>query len=320
MSLGTLSQITEGMTSDQLLLKLTCHSRIWTIFRTKAFQERRQEELRKQKMAEEQEAGSMVTNTANQLGELSPDVQEAGSATTNTADQLGDLLPDVVETGSMANNTAADVVEVITSSQDSSQDNRNNVENSVYCHLGNSIIGRHDYLTLRPGTQLNDEVINGMLHFEAQDIASCHLFPTHFLERYLNPVGANQPDSFTSLGERRHAGVSRWTRGINLVAKKVVLIPVNWDNHWYLIAATNMDGIKTDITVLNSVEGVGNVDRAVAAVKEYLWFECLLDNFRVITPRVPSQISENDCGIFTILYARFLLASLDDFQVLALAM
>ena len=58
-----------------MLLNLTFNFRIWTTFRTKSFKERRQEELRKQKMAEEaEEAGVPDDETATELGEASPPV------------------------------------------------------------------------------------------------------------------------------------------------------------------------------------------------------------------------------------------------------
>ena len=228
-------------------------------------------------MAEEQEAGSTAVNTATELGEASPPV-----------------------------------VEVLSSSEEP-QDTE---ENSLYCHLGRAAtIRRHDYLTLRPGKKLNDNVINGMLHCLSRDLDWCHCFSTNLVERFLSTVGENQQDSSMSLGERRHAGVSRWTRGINLETKAVVLFPVNWEDHWYLIAATDLSGSETSITVLNSIQSVGNVGEAVAAVKEYLYYECNLDNFKVHMPQVPRQSSMNDCGIFTILYALFLLKNLHNFEV-----
>ena len=50
-----------------MLLNLTFNFRIWTTFRTKSFKERRQEELRKQKMAEEaEEAGVPDDETATE--------------------------------------------------------------------------------------------------------------------------------------------------------------------------------------------------------------------------------------------------------------
>ena len=58
-----------------MLLNLTFNFRIWSTFRTKSFKERRQEELRKQRMAEEAEvAGVPDAETATELGEASPPV------------------------------------------------------------------------------------------------------------------------------------------------------------------------------------------------------------------------------------------------------
>ena len=271
--------------------------------------------MRKQEMAEEQEAGS----TTAELGEASPPVVKVFSSSEEPQDVVDKKMAEEQEAGSTTVDMAAElgeasppVVEVLS---DLSQDV---VDNSVYCHMGRAAtIGRHDYLTLRPGEELNDDVINGMLYYLSRDIDWCHCFTTNLVRRYLNPVGENQQDSSMSLGERRYAGVSRWTRmyGINLETKAVVLFPVNWENHWYLIVATDLSGYETSITVLNSVQGVGNVPEAVAAVKEYLYYECNLDRFKIHVPQVPRQSTRNDCGIFTILYGQFLLKDLHNFQV-----
>ena len=255
-------------------------------------------------MAEEQEAGSEAANTAAGPGELSPVVEEfqnvlsPGNSEYATAQEM---VPRGTPTA----------VEVISSGGVS------NTEDSIYCELGFSRIDRHSYLTLRPGVRLNDEVINGMLHYLTRGREWVHLFSTYLLSCYLDTIGANQQGCDMSLGECRYQGVRRWTRGINLMSKDIVLFPVNWDDHWYLIAVTDLRRTMACITVLNSYESVGNVAEAVSAVKEYLRFECNLDSFRIIVPQVPRQRTRNDCGVFTILYTQFLLANLLDFQVRA---
>ena len=265
-------------------------------------------------MAEEQEAGSTAVNT--ELGEVLPPVVETLSGSEEPQDVVDKKMAKEQEARSMTDDTelgeaSPPVVEELSSSQEPQ-------DNSVYCQMGRAaIIGRHSYLTLRPGEKLNDEIINGMLNYLSRDIDWCHCFTTDLVRRYLNPVGENQQDSTMSLGERRYAGVSRWTRmyGINLESKAVVLFPINFEDHWYLIAATDLSGCETSITVLNSVQGVGQVPAAVAAVKEYLFYECNQDKFKIHVPQVPRQRSRNDCGVFTILYGQFLLNNLHDFQV-----
>ena len=243
----------------------------------------------KQSTAEEWETVSTPVNMEDELGEPSQDDMVTITSSQDKCSDLGELS--------------------------SSQEPEGDVDNSVYCQLGFATIGRRDYLTLRPGMKINDEVINGVLHYLSRNIDWCHCFTTRFIKRYLETIGENQQDSAMSLGERRYEGVRRWTRGINLLDKAVVLFPIHWSDHWYLISVTNLRGCQTSITVLNSLEGIGNVAEAVAAVKEYLYHECSLTTFQLHVPEVPRQTSHNDCGIYTILYAQFLLQNLDNFQV-----
>ena len=245
-------------------------------------------------MAEEQETGSTPVN----MEQPSQDevLTLSSSQEPNMATDVGDMSQD-------------EVVEL------SSQEPEDAVDNSVYCQLGFAKIGRCDYLTLRTGVRLNDEVINGMLHYLSRDIDWCHCFTTRFMNRYLETTGENQQDHNMSLSERRYEGVRRWTRGINLMTKEVVLFPINSDDHWYLIAVTNLSGSQPSITVMNSLQNIGSVPEFVAAVKEYLYHELNLSSFQLHVPQVPRQSSRNDCGIFCILYAKFLLQNLHDFEV-----
>ena len=86
---------------------------------------------------------------------------------------------------------------------------------AVYCELGFSRIGKRDYLSLRDGHQINDEVINGMLHYQMRDRLDCHLFNTHFMTRYLRLSGT---------AEYKHRQVAGWTarRRINLANKTAI--------------------------------------------------------------------------------------------------
>ena len=195
-------------------------------------------------MAEEQETGSTPVN----MEQPSQDevLTLSSSQEPNMATDVGDMSQD-------------EVVEL------SSQEPEDAVDNSVYCQLGFAKIGRCDYLTLRTGVRLNDEVINGMLHYLSRDIDWCHCFRTRFMNRYLETTGENQQDHSMSLSERRYEGVRRWTRGINLMTKEVVLFPINSDDHWYLIAVTNLSGSQPSITVMNSLQNIGSVPEFVAA-------------------------------------------------------
>ena len=54
----------------------------------------------------------------------------------------------------------------------------------VYCQIGFGIIGSRDYLTLKRGEKISDEIINGMLHHQMRDRMDCYMFNSHFMSNY----------------------------------------------------------------------------------------------------------------------------------------
>ena len=171
--------------------------------------------------------------------------------------------------------------------------------------MGFGIIGRRDYLTLKRGGKITDEIINGMLHHQMQDRMDCYMFSTHFMSYYMSLSGPVK-DKFKR--------VARWTRHINLIAKKVVSVPVCKNNHWYLLVAMDLESNPT-LTILNSVPDCGDDHEAAEAFIEYLRVGFQVSGVRVYRPLLPTQSTRNDCGAFVVLYQRHILEDTDEFKV-----
>ena len=175
----------------------------------------------------------------------------------------------------------------------------------VYCQMGFGIIGRRDYLTLKRGEKITDEIINGMLHHQMQDRMDCYMFNSHFLSHYLSLSGP---------AESKFERVARWTRNVNLMAKKIISVPVFKSNHWYLLVAMDLES-NPSLTILNSVPDCGDDQRAAEAFIEYLRVGFQVTGVRVYRPLLPTQSTRNDCGAFVVLYQRHILEDTDEFKV-----
>jgi Ulp1 family protease len=91
-------------------------------------------------------------------------------------------------------------------------------------------ITEHDMKTLEPGKFLNDTIIDfwmcWLMRKELPKESAVHIFSTHFYTKLLN---------------EGYESVAHWTknRGINVLEKKLVLIPINKQSHWSLCAVIN---------------------------------------------------------------------------------
>ena len=177
---------------------------------------------------------------------------------------------------------------------------------NVYCQLGFGLIGSRDYLTLKHGCKITDEIINGMLHHQMKDRPDCYMFSSHFMSHYLRLTGS---------AEDKFQRVARWTRGVNLFAKNVICVPVFKDDHWYLLVAMDLGGINPSVTILNSIPGCGDDQQAAEALTEYLRVGFNVSGIRVYRPLLPTQATVNDCGAFVVLYQRHILEDTDGFKV-----
>ena len=86
-------------------------------------------------------------------------------------------------------------------------------------------ITRGDIQTLENGQWLNDEVINFYMNLlvernENQGYPALHVFSTFF---------------YPKLKHSGYSSVKRWTRGINLFEKELILVPIHQRVHWSLV-------------------------------------------------------------------------------------
>ena len=88
-------------------------------------------------------------------------------------------------------------------------------------------ITRGDIQTLENGQWLKDKVINFYMNLlvernENQSYPALHAFSTFF---------------YPKLKHNGYSSVKRWTRGINLFEKELILVPIHQRVHWSLVSA-----------------------------------------------------------------------------------
>ena len=146
-----------------------------------------------------------------------------------------------------------------------------------------------DYKTLDKDTYVNDSVVDlylqHLLHFclNEQDNPKVHLFNSMFYARLSGNASFPGDKNLTP-----HEKVRRWTKGVNIFEKDMVIIPICHQSHWftvivarpYLLAAVgNQDLGKPFLLVLDSL-GRLQVGSAFI-VKKYLvkeWGEKMSEN------------------------------------------
>ena len=98
-----------------------------------------------------------------------------------------------------------------------------------------------DYKSLEYDTFLNDIIIDFYLTYlfyeklPAEDRSSVHIFSTMFYKRLTNSY-KNDVTGLNS-AEKKHARVKAWTKNVNLFEKKILVFPICYQNHWFLIIA-----------------------------------------------------------------------------------
>ena len=163
-------------------------------------------------------------------------------------------------------------------------------------------VTRADLQTLEDGRWLNDEVINFYLNLvvernQRQGYPALHLFSTFFYQK---------------LKQGGYSSVKRWTRGVNIFEKEVILLPIHQKVHWSLVV---IDMRKQNIVYLDSM---GQTGRAICdTIFEYLKQESKsrrnieLDPLQwkrySMTPQeIPQQLNGSDCGVFACKYADYI--------------
>lgn len=162
--------------------------------------------------------------------------------------------------------------------------------------------GRH-VARLKPGGWLVDEVINFYFSLLQKRFGDCYYFNSFFL---IKLAGENYD-------EYRYVGVRRWTRKVDLFARRRVFIPINLNNtHWTLIC------IDMQLQVIRYFDSMGAPGHHfLNIVLRYLQDEHLDKRkspmsaanewtLKATDESVPRQTNGFDCGVFTTFNAHYL--------------
>nr|CAD7441702.1 unnamed protein product [Timema bartmani] len=103
-------------------------------------------------------------------------------------------------------------------------------------------INSEDYACLKADAYVNDVILDFYLNYlylnvlSEEDRERTHIFSTFFYRRLTTNREASQgPDSLLPPAKRRHNRVFKWTKKVNIFEKDFIIIPVNQDQHWYLV-------------------------------------------------------------------------------------
>ncbi|XP_008835212.1 sentrin-specific protease 2-like [Nannospalax galili] len=163
-------------------------------------------------------------------------------------------------------------------------------------------ITRRDIQTLEDGQWLNDEVINFYMNLlversQSQGYPELHVFNTFF---------------YPKLKYGGYSSVKRWTRGVNLFAKELILVPIHRKVHWSLVV---IDLRKKSIVYLDSMGQKG--ESICKIIFQYLQNESKTrrnidlnplewKQFSMTAEEIPQQMNGSDCGMFTCKYADYI--------------
>ncbi|XP_057613332.1 sentrin-specific protease 2-like [Chionomys nivalis] len=163
-------------------------------------------------------------------------------------------------------------------------------------------ITRGDIQTLQAGEWLNDEIINFYMNLlvqrnDSEGYPALHAFSTFF---------------YPKLKHGGYGAVKRWTRGINLFEKEIILVPIHQQVHWSLI---EIDLRKRSIIYYDSM---GHTGQSICeTIFQYLQNESKtrrnmeLDplewkQYSMTSAEIPQQLNGSDCGVFTCKYADYI--------------
>lgn len=147
--------------------------------------------------------------------------------------------------------------------------------------LKTAIVEYKDIYKLYPETWLNDEIINFYMELishrandENSGLPSVHCFNTFFC---------------STLREHGYAKVRRWTKRVDIFAKDLILIPINYSYHWTLGV---IDMRNKTIQIYDSLHG--NHDSTLRLLLSYLEDEHMdkkkqpidLSDWRINAPKV----------------------------------
>lgn len=89
-----------------------------------------------------------------------------------------------------------------------------------------------DYMRLKPGTYLNDVIIEFYLKYIYFEMNESQRNRSYFFSAYsyFRMSSNDHVETF----EIRHGRVARWTKKVNLFEKDFVFVPINFNKHWFL--------------------------------------------------------------------------------------
>ena len=185
-----------------------------------------------------------------------------------------------------------------------------------------------DYKTLERDTYLNDIIIDFYLTYLLHTVLSpeerehVHVFSAMFYKS-LTLARANEEQGLSSFSQKMHSRVKRWTKNVNIFDKKLVIVPICQQSHWYLIIIIKPGQIIFDaesrqngeplFLVLDSLESLSG-KKSVKNLRLYVKQEWLAKNpgqpevsfskkkMKTVRPRKPEQENFTDCGIFLLHY------------------
>ena len=143
-----------------------------------------------------------------------------------------------------------------------------------------------------------------------------------------------------SPAERRYDNVKKWTKNTNIFEKDFVIVPINHEDHWYVVVICYPALTKPRVSegrmecpvilLLDSLED-GMKDEVVANLREYLaceWRERMVvgqgqgvrlfqqSSMPHFCPDIPQQPNLTDCGLYLLEYVEaFFRTPIQDFSV-----
>ncbi|XP_014218710.1 sentrin-specific protease 7 isoform X2 [Copidosoma floridanum] len=205
---------------------------------------------------------------------------------------------------------------------------------------GGIAINLNDYQCLGNDEFLNDVIIDFYLSYLTHEVLSpanrqrTHVFSSHFYTRFAKPYQNDDSSNYASEDERRHAGVQRWTKNVDIFDKDFIIVPVNENLHWYLViicfpylVVDNDNDDDDEVPAFENVNAIlikqrpcilvfdslySNKTAVVNKLRGYLTCEYLAkkgekklfspSNLRLVRPKIPKQSNATDCGLYVLQY------------------
>ncbi|KAI9477063.1 hypothetical protein BDB00DRAFT_859657 [Zychaea mexicana] len=177
-----------------------------------------------------------------------------------------------------------------------------NTSSRELAQLKTAIVQYSDIQKLRPGVWLNDEIINFYMELIADRSRS-----EDAAEKKLPSVHCYNTFFCSTLRDQGYAKVRRWTKRVDVFAKDLLFVPINYAYHWTL---GMIDMKHKKITVYDSMGGSHRA--TLQLLLKYLADEhqdkkkqsLNMSGWETGEARgIPLQANMHDCGVFTCTFA-----------------